>query len=129
MNSEPIPWFLVATCIAAGLSLIVMGIPLALRRVPPNHTYGIRFVSTLADASVWYDINARGGRHLVVLGIVYVAVFTIVLKTGQSWSAERRVLGPLVLLMLALVVDTIVLGVAASRLLATRRRESRGAAS
>ena len=123
MNAEPIPWFLVATCVVAGVALILAGIPLALRRVPPNRTYGVRFLSTLADEAVWYDINARGGRHLIVIGAAYVALLIATLKMGQSWSAERRVLGPLAVLMVALVVDAIVLGVAASRLLAHRRRQ------
>ena len=122
MTGESIPWFVIATCVASGVLLVILGIPLALRRVPPNRTYGIRFLSTLADETVWYEINARGGRHLMALGIGYLALFLVALRVGQSWSVERRVVGPLGLLGLALVIDAIVLGISASRLLEKRRQ-------
>jgi uncharacterized membrane protein len=123
VTAEPIPWALVATCVGSGVLLIILGVPLALRRVPPNPTYGVRFSSTLADEWVWYEINARGGRHLIILGAGYLILFLLALQLGQSWSIERRILGPLAVLTLGLVADAIVLGVSANRLLAQRRRD------
>jgi uncharacterized membrane protein len=123
VTAEPIPWPLVATCVGSGILLIILGVPLALRRVPPNGIYGVRFLSTLADESVWYEINARGGRHLIVLGAVYLVLLLFALKSGRSWSVERRILGPLAFLTIGLVIDAIVLSVSARRLLARRRRD------
>ena len=60
-----------------GLLSIVIGLPLARRRVPPNRWYGVRLPATLADAYVWYAANATCGRDLVVLGAVVAAVALI----------------------------------------------------
>jgi uncharacterized membrane protein len=123
-DEQPIPWFVVVICVGAGVLLIVMGIPLLLRRVPPKDWgYGVRIPSTLADESVWYDINARGGRHFVVIGLLYLVVFVAAVTLGRSWSVELRILVPVALLVVALVADAIVLGVAARRLLAQRQRK------
>jgi uncharacterized membrane protein len=121
MASTPIPWFVVAICYGAGVLIIALAIPLILRRVKPNRAYGVRFPSTLADESVWYDINARGGRHLAAIAVVYLALLTVGVASGQAWSVELRILVPMIVLVVALVADAIILGVAASRLLARRR--------
>jgi hypothetical protein len=117
----PIPWFVFAICYGAGVLIIALAIPLMLRRVKPNWAYGVRFPSTLADESVWYDINARGGRHLAAIAVVYLALLTVGLVSGQGWSVEVRILAPIIGLVVALMADAIVLAVAASRLLARRR--------
>jgi uncharacterized membrane protein len=59
---------------AIGPILIVLSIPLALRWIPPNRFFGLRIPSTCADESVWYDANALNGRHLLVLGLLMVAL-------------------------------------------------------
>jgi uncharacterized membrane protein len=57
---------------ALGPVLLVLSIPLMLRWIPRNSVYGFRIASTLADDSVWYDANARFGRHMFLLGLVMV---------------------------------------------------------
>ena len=52
-----------------GLVLIVLSLPLILRRVPPNPLYGLRVSATFKDEQVWYDANAASGRDMLVLGI------------------------------------------------------------
>ena len=123
MEKEFIPWPVIAACIGAGVLLALLGIPLWLRRVPPNWFYGVRFPSTLADESVWYDINARGGRDLVVLGAFYLVLLIGALTLGSSWNIALRVLVPVGVLVGGLMVESIVLGIAASRLLAQRRAQ------
>lgn len=54
--------------------MILVAIPLALRRVPPNRWYGLRIPATFADRQVWYEANARMGRDLAWLGAVLLAV-------------------------------------------------------
>jgi uncharacterized membrane protein len=51
-----------------GLLLVLLGRPLARRRVPPNGMLGLRIPSTYASPSVWYGANARAGADLVLLG-------------------------------------------------------------
>jgi len=54
--------------------LIVLGIPLILRVVPPNHIYGCRIHKTLSDAGIWYAANYVAGWDLVLAGIAQLAV-------------------------------------------------------
>jgi uncharacterized membrane protein len=57
---------------ALGPVLIVVSIPLIFRWVPPNRFFGLRIPATLRNQSVWYEANARNGRHLFALGLVMV---------------------------------------------------------
>jgi len=57
-----------------GALLIVLGIPLAYRRVRPNAFYGLRIPATFADERVWYEANALTGRDITVVGAVLIAV-------------------------------------------------------
>ena|SRR5512133_3020037 len=118
MTSSRLPWPVVAVCITPGVVIIALAIPLWLRRVKPNLFYGVRFESTLADERVWYEINARGGRHLVVIGVFYLAMIFVAIFFGQSWSVGLRVIGPIVVLAVAVVIDAIILGASSRRLLA-----------
>jgi len=56
--------------VAIGALSVVVGVPLAGRRVPRNRWYGLRIPATLADEHVWYEANAVTGRDLIVVGIV-----------------------------------------------------------
>jgi hypothetical protein len=53
---------------------IGLAIPLLRRRVPPNRLYGVRTRATLSDPTVWYEANAQGGRDLLALGLVVLAM-------------------------------------------------------
>jgi hypothetical protein len=120
MADTTIPTFVVVICFASGVLLIAAGIPLWLRRVPRNALYGVRFASTLSDDRIWYEINARCGRDLVGIGAGYLALLGAAFLFGRSWIMPLRVLGPTVVLVVALIVNTIQLGRAATRLLAAR---------
>jgi SdpI/YfhL protein family len=56
-----------------GPALVLVSIPLLFRWVPRNCLYGFRVAATLRDDTVWYDVNARGARHLLILGSVMIA--------------------------------------------------------
>ncbi|XZE56084.1 SdpI family protein [Planctomycetaceae bacterium SH139] len=60
--------------LAAAVALICLGVPLIQRRVPPNHWYGFRVPSTLADANVWYPANEYAAWQFVWLGIAGIVV-------------------------------------------------------
>ena len=59
---------------ASGLLMIVFGVPLILRRVPPNAFYGLRVPATFKDEQVWYDANGNGLQDLNEPGIGGVTV-------------------------------------------------------
>ena len=129
MHSSPVPWFVLAPCYLTGAIIIALGVPLLRKRVPPNWLYGVRFPATMADERVWYAINARGGRDLILIGSFYIALQTLFLFAGAKLGAVAQVLVPLALVMIAVLADAVVLGVAASRLLATLRQNAPPGAS
>lgn len=59
---------------AVGLLHLGLGIPLLLKRVPPNRLYGFRTRVTLADEALWYRVNTVLGRRQVALGFVTLAL-------------------------------------------------------
>jgi hypothetical protein len=120
MTDTSIPTFVLVICFASGVLLIALGIPLWLRRVPRNVLYGVRFASALSDDRIWYEINARCGRDLVAIGAGYLALLSATMLFARSWIMPLRLLGPTVVLVVALIVDTILLSRAAARLVAAR---------
>jgi len=115
--ADSTPAFVVVICFASGLFLIAAGIPMWLRRVPPNALYGVRFASTLSDDRIWYEINARCGRNLVGIGAGYLALLAAAFLFGRSWIMPLRVLAPTIILVVALIVNTILLSRASNQLL------------
>ena len=50
------------TIIACAALLILVALPLALRKVPRNVAYGFRTRATMADDGIWCEANAYFGR-------------------------------------------------------------------
>ena len=87
--------------VGIGILSIVIGVPLADRRIPPNRWYGVRVRETFADEHIWYETNARAGRDLALLGVLFVVVaITLagVLPPAKyvMWCGPIFVLGALV---------------------------------
>ncbi|MBN2084186.1 MAG: SdpI family protein [Anaerolineales bacterium] len=55
--------------ILGGLLLILLSIPLILRKIRPNPWYGFRIRWTLEDPELWYSVNAYTGKWLVFVGL------------------------------------------------------------
>lgn len=66
--------------VLTGLLCIGLAVPMILRRVPPNHLYGLRVRATFANEEVWYEANAASGWDLAWLGVVLV-----LLALGLPW--------------------------------------------
>lgn len=86
---------------------MVLGVPLAQGRVPPNRWYGVRLRSTLADEATWYAVNERAGRELAVLGVVIVGLAVAVPMALPQWPAEFQQLALAGALVAGLMVITI----------------------
>jgi hypothetical protein len=61
-----IPLFIAAMALIVSL----VGLPMALDKVPPNRFYGFRTPRTIADERVWYPANRVAGKALVVAGLL-----------------------------------------------------------
>jgi uncharacterized membrane protein len=112
-----------ANLLLAGVSvmLVLVAIPLLLRRIPPNAFYGLRVPATYADEWVWYEANALAARDMVALGVLLVVLALVLpvlgLKGGTPplvWAAVASV-GSLVM--------TLVAWRRANRLLRERRQQ------
>jgi len=45
--------------------LILIAIPLAMRKIPRNVAYGFRTRATMANDEIWFEANAYFGRSLI----------------------------------------------------------------
>jgi hypothetical protein len=54
--------------------LLLVALPLILGLIPPNRIYGVRTVETMADKSLWYQVNRYGGWALVVSSLIYLGI-------------------------------------------------------
>lgn len=63
-----------ASAIWAPALLVVVGVPMALGVVPPNHCYGVRTAATFTSAEIWYRSNFRAGLVAVIAGSLALAV-------------------------------------------------------
>jgi uncharacterized membrane protein len=116
MPDSRMPIFPVAICFGSGILLVALGVPLWLRRIPPNLFYGARFRSALADDAVWYEVNALAGRNLVAIGSGYLVLLALALTLGHTWSWPLSILVPTVLLVVALAINTFLLYAAGRQL-------------
>lgn len=60
--------------IVFGAITFLLGLPLACRKVPMNSFYGFRVEEAMESEQSWFDINAYGGRQMVVWSWLIVAV-------------------------------------------------------
>jgi uncharacterized membrane protein len=69
----------------AGALLIVAGIPLMLRIVPPNRWYGVRTRATKHNPQVWYAASAASGRDALVFGVIELSLALLLPRAGARW--------------------------------------------
>ena len=90
--------------------ILVLGIPLALKLVPPNRFYGFRKAASFASPEAWYDINFATGLALMAAGIVsgiwalLLSQGVIALKPEPRFIVGAAVTGLVTLLFLIPVV-------------------------
>lgn len=107
---------LIALTYSPGPLLVALALPLMLGRVPPNQFYGVRVESAIFDPRVWYPINKRGGRDMLLIGLGYT-----LLGVGVGLFAGERVptfviLVSSMLLAVAVLLDTFFLASASDKL-------------
>jgi hypothetical protein len=86
---------------ALGPVLILVSIPLIFRWVPRNGLYGFRVGATRRHDAVWYDVNARSGRHFLGLGVLLILLEFVLPLGRRNW-----VLNTIALIGLAIIIAT-----------------------
>jgi uncharacterized membrane protein len=69
--------------------MFVLGIPLALKLVPPNRFYGFRTSATFSSPEAWYQVNFATGLALVAAGVV-AGVLALLLSSGMSGLKQEN---------------------------------------
>ena len=67
---------------ALPIMMFVLGVPLAMKLVPPNRFYGFRTPTTFSSLTAWYQINFATGLALIAAGAVSGA-FVFLLSRGM----------------------------------------------
>ncbi len=71
--------------------VILLGLPLYFRKVPPNRFYGFRTGRTLADSDTWFLVNRVTGGWMVLTGAVTVGVATWVQRAEYNVSMAASI--------------------------------------
>ncbi len=83
------------------LLFIGLGVPLANCRIPPNRWYGYRVSRyQFEDEEIWYAINARGGAHTVITGMVLAGYCGFTLLFAGERGAQEALTVVLTLMLL-----------------------------
>ena len=81
-----IPWGIYAIFVGSSLLLIVLGLPMALGKIPPNNWYGFRTPVTMRSRAGWYAANIQYGWWTVLAGVLSLpfAIYGCFVSTGAS---------------------------------------------
>jgi len=69
--------------IVVSFLLIVISIPLIIKKIPPNCVYGFRIKKTLANREIWYKANTFGGISLLVSAL-FILISCVVLLLNKD---------------------------------------------
>lgn len=84
--------------------IFLLGLPLALKLVPPNRFYGFRTPTTFSSPEAWYAINFATGLALLGAGILSGLIVLWLSSGAISLKPEMRyLLGPIIAVALMLL--------------------------
>lgn len=79
-----------ARLIASCVLFIIISVPLILRIVPPNGSYGFRTALTQSNSAIWYQANAFDGWALLIASAISATVLMFLPPTARRslvWAA------------------------------------------
>jgi magnesium transporter len=94
-----------AVFIIVGLIFVSTCIPLVLRKIPPNRFYGVKVPKAYESPELWYKVNAKGGRIMIVYGAIMAAIGLILLFAGDRLSLRPvyALIGLVVLIAISVI--------------------------
>ena len=102
------------TILGCSALLLLVAVPLALRKIPRNAAYGFRTRTTMANDGIWYGANAYFGRGLIASTLCGIFV-AYVIYLLQPFSPEVF----LPVSVLVLVTPSLVAALATARYVRT----------
>lgn len=95
--------------------LFVLGIPLALKLIPPNRFYGFRTRKTFSSLDAWYRINLATGLALMAAGIVGGSAVLLLSQGGIGLKPDLRYAAGILLTAVATLLFLVPVAVYANR--------------
>jgi uncharacterized membrane protein len=93
-----------STVVLLGMLFFILGIPLALKLVPPNPVYGVRTSKTFSNREVWYAANRSAGINMAITGIVIAVTRLVVPRLIPDYSEGARLLIIAAIAIFAIVI-------------------------
>ena len=69
-----IPGVLIAVLAGVSVVLVLIGLPMALGKIPPNDWYGVRLPVTMRSRAAWDAANVQYGWWAVLAGVVSLPI-------------------------------------------------------
>lgn len=104
-----------------GVAFIVIGLPLALKKVKPNWFYGFRISYTLKDEEIWYAVNAQGGKDFIFVGCVLLIIGIVSAFYIGNPQIQRAFLKLMLVIMFAGIAFSVARGYTLARQLAKEK--------
>ena len=102
------------TILGCSALMLLVAVPLALRKIPRNLAYGFRTRATMANDEIWYDANAYFGRGMIASTLCGTLVAYVIYRL-QPFSPEVF----LPVSVLVLVAPSVVAAIATARYVRT----------
>ena len=84
--------------VGLAMVMILLGLPLLMRKIPMNRGYGARFKKSFESEENWYRINAYSAKQLILwslpLMIIGMATLFLPLAEHPGWT-QALALSPL----------------------------------
>ena len=93
------------TFLGSALLIILFGIPMALKKVPPNGLYGVRLPVTMRNRAAWDAANVHFGWWMVASGALSLGVFFGAWFLG--WAVEPIATVYCIALLIPLMIGAI----------------------
>jgi uncharacterized membrane protein len=72
--------------------LAVLGTPLVLKLIPPNHYYGYRLPAAFTSRETWYQLNFEAGRAFLVAAMLCIVAALIARMTFAEMDSKSMFL-------------------------------------
>ncbi|HAW95183.1 MAG TPA: hypothetical protein DCX60_02805 [Phycisphaerales bacterium] len=104
---------LIAVFIGSALLILLLGIPMARGKVPPNGLYGVRLPVTMNNRAAWDAANEHFGWWMIVSGLLSLGAFF--LGSFLGWGVDSIATVYVIVMMLPLAFGAITSIMAAYR--------------
>ena len=99
------PVLLWMTFVGSALVILAFGIPMAMRKVPPNAIYGVRLPITMRNRAAWDAANVQFGWWMTISGMLALGAFFLGWLLG--WTVDAIATVYCIVMLLPLMVGVV----------------------